>query len=222
MRPYGLLLLFALSVAANVEAAETPPEAPPAETGAFATDPDTRADAAAFNASVSDADLIAWMRFMVQYDPVAAADMEDWSEAKLTARATEMRDAYTRMQMRLPRLGADRERETLTARMLGAQSVRLREARAQMSGFTPAQFSEVRAICQRLVGNARNKAGNPPEFDYLNPDLVRIHRGGCDIFLQKGIGQGYGIGVWRDGERWRVAIIDDYENWQRTEVPLPD
>ena len=121
-------------------------------TDAYGQDDDSEErEVAAFNASVSDADIADWLAFEVQYDPV---DRAEWSALTPEARALkigEIRGEHEKHHVRLSTLRGlsakefDSLRQTMQFRAVLMQS--LRAARALMPILRTDQHALIRDTC---------------------------------------------------------------------------
>lgn len=201
-------------------------------TVAFGQDDDSEErEVAAFNAAVSDADIADFLALEVQYDPV---DSAAWSALTPEARALkvgEIRRAHEKNHLRLSTLRGlsakefDSLRQTMQFRAMLMQS--LRTARAVMPTLGPEQHQLIRDTCVLEMSGSnpraplRSRTPTPPALEFLHPDLVRIHRDRCEVFLHKGMGMGVGFRVHRADGAWRLFWFDEYEAWDEHEIALP-
>lgn len=179
------------------------------------------------NQQVSDHDLEEWLLIGYRHDP---EKLSEWRSKLLEQRSETIRDLRRSYVLPLPCVRGMSEQERLQldmmARLAGEKSIRLREARKQLPTLSESQLINIRHVCERLSRGQPSRSirhvPTPPEFEYLKPDLIRVNTLGCEIYLQKGIGQGYGLSVTKGSRQWTISVIDDYEDWTRRELMTVD
>lgn len=225
MRWPGLLLLL------NITCAFAQETTPADEPTAFADVTEAArgdGDADAFNRTVSDAEIDAWMRFLLQSDPHRLQQWDRQSAAERSAAIAEHRRTYVSRGMRIPvmRGMTAKEVEELThmTQLAAASFARLQRARELLPRLNHGQLLIVRSSCVELLArHPRSMMRNvrtPDTLEFLQPDLIRLDRDACTVFLQKGLGDGFGLLVRKEGERWRLYRFDTYQSWDHVEIAL--
>ena len=72
----------------------------------------------------------------------------------------------------------------------------------------------------QLRAGYRNLTATPQALEFLHPDLVRIGRNSCEVFVLKGMGKGVGFREHRADGVWRLFWFDEYESLDEHEIAL--
>lgn len=188
---------------------------------------------AAFNASVSDAEIADWLAVVVQYDPVERAE---WRALTPDARAKVIanhRRAFAHGNQRLFTLrglsAEELEAFHVSMQWRGEALQSARAARLLMPTLSAEQHKLIRDTCIHEIAGYEKAprlhkilgTPTPKALEFLRPQLVRIDSDTCDVFLAKGMGKGAGFKVRQVDGAWRLYRFDQYESWEEHEIALP-
>ena len=195
-----------------------------------------RKESIEFNATVTNEEIINFLEFQYEIDPVMLQQFRDTKSdpEKLKTLLSDYRKSHNEAGIKLPTLKGLSEKQLSELRMVfefkREEHFETIAAEERLESLSNDQLAAIVQEGAKLVENYDQlKQGSservvkmadsfPSYLDFLELHMIYLTDTDCQFFLQKGIGRGIGFLVSKEEGEWKLWSFNHYKSWDRQEV----
>jgi hypothetical protein len=195
-----------------------------------------RKESLEFNATVTDQEIIEFLEFQYEIDPLMLEQFREAMQAPETRKTffTNYRNSHNEGGIKIPTLRGMSETEQAQLREIFKYKKReyyeAEDAAKRLEELSNEEMAVVLREGVKLVENypalkqksservVRIMENFPANLEFLSLRFIYVGENHCSLFLQKGIGKGIGLSITEENGKWVLSTFNEYKSWERQKV----